>query len=767
MPLSYNDSNPSDEHVLSDECDSDDDPRSELSPSTLSILSLPELREALRKTQLDNQNLTQKYKALKLRCSQLESTIKSTRTKKGRKSDLSGEDREITHAGGRFALIGELWVDAAILKFDRPMSVDPLNPARYESPREGEFAILAEVYESLPEHLQQALSDKKRQASFITTFHASLNQERANTIATARRIAGTILDLDGKYFDSRYDRTTVLELNELLHDPGKPGERYPLWPPLLFPLGDCRSKFPFQVEALPKLLKGILFGISAIHGETTGRRPGRSSLWGVTKTTPGMIAGAATVLTFVCGPDTTFNGNGRCQSGVNWKNRFSLYKRAILHFPSAYRSCLLSWYDQRVFDTVPTSALVDASGIDNGLSAVNDLIHRMHDTTFSPTDPGPSPVISAPPLPPPEPSPSMPAAVVSTEPTDGVANESIADAGVQKKRVGATARARRKRGTKSVCLAPSSRRTTQLDMQRRYSASTGGKFTAGWFLVLSLIFKFFLPAYPSRTPRCAPFSSFGCSGESSLIGLHSRLALRTDLPGQTRSRGYWLSDRRLGHISRSSDKPVDTGYTLGCRIRVHTALATPPFQLEVSGLCLGPSESMRGSPGELHIPRVDSSAEWARRNPRLSNDEATLPTAQRKQRAAVVYLTMATSPETGMRYLEIYFLHLTTTRHFPSLIGSEARSNAYVLSRLAVTSIYIHPTRAVVYLTAAMPLCWHRGSAWLPHRALHRLVTPLVSGPSMATNMATTPTLRRNRRNMDSQNKIPDAAERAFEYTRR
>ncbi|KAH9970707.1 hypothetical protein BGW80DRAFT_1327568 [Lactifluus volemus] len=141
------------------------------------------------------------------------------------------------------------------------------------------------------------------------------------------------------------------------------------------------------------------------------------------------------------------------------------------------------------------------------------------------------------------------------------------------------------------------------------------------------------------------------------------------LAARTRSRGYWLSDRRLGHISRSSDKPVDTGYTLGCRIRVHTALATPPFQLEVSGRCLGPSESTRGSPGELHIPWVDSSAE-------LSNDEATLPTAQRKQRAAVVYLTTATSPETGMRYLEIYFLHLTTTRHFPSLIGSEARSNA-------------------------------------------------------------------------------------------
>jgi hypothetical protein len=55
---------------------------------------------------------------------------------------------------------------------------------------------------------------------------------------------------------------------------------------------------------------------------------------------------------------------------------------------------------------------------------------------------------------------------------------------------------------------------------------------------------------------------------------HSRLALRTDLPGQTRSRGYWFSDRRLGHISRSSDKPVDTGYTLVRRVPCATRSTT-------------------------------------------------------------------------------------------------------------------------------------------------------------------------------------------------
>lgn len=125
--------------------------------------------QALGNAQLKYQDLSRKYQALKLEHS------KTTRTKKGRKSDLGGEDREIGHAGAKFSLIGDPWINPTTLTLNRLTSMDTLNPARYDNPRAEEYAILAEVYDSLPEHLQQALSDKKRQASFITTVSPFLS----------------------------------------------------------------------------------------------------------------------------------------------------------------------------------------------------------------------------------------------------------------------------------------------------------------------------------------------------------------------------------------------------------------------------------------------------------------------------------------------------------------------------------------------------------------------------------------------------------------
>jgi hypothetical protein len=68
-----------------------------------------------------------------------------------------------------------------------------------------------------------------------------------------------------------------------------------------------------------------------MDGEGSGKHSSKGALWGVKKTTPGMIAMAATVvstlapvfsewtwkitplqLTFACGPDATFSDKTRC-----------------------------------------------------------------------------------------------------------------------------------------------------------------------------------------------------------------------------------------------------------------------------------------------------------------------------------------------------------------------------------------------------------------------------------------------------------------------
>ena len=45
-----------------------------------------------------------------------------------------------------------------------------------------------------------------------------------------------------------------------------------------------------------QVLRLVLHGVSAMYGEGSGKRSSKGALWGVKKTTPGMIAMAATVV---------------------------------------------------------------------------------------------------------------------------------------------------------------------------------------------------------------------------------------------------------------------------------------------------------------------------------------------------------------------------------------------------------------------------------------------------------------------------------------
>ena len=91
---------------------------------------------------------------------------------------LTGEDKEISLAGGRFSVVGELWLNSSVLDIARPEGVDPLSPDHYDS---GDRAadnqgIIAELYQDLPPHLQNALANDNRRASFkkLVCFHAFL-----------------------------------------------------------------------------------------------------------------------------------------------------------------------------------------------------------------------------------------------------------------------------------------------------------------------------------------------------------------------------------------------------------------------------------------------------------------------------------------------------------------------------------------------------------------------------------------------------------------
>jgi hypothetical protein len=250
-----------------------------LSTSQLSISELHEVRslnlsltmsahhlQVLKATQLKHQTLSLKYKGLLTKYDALK-VKKPAAAKKGSKSAGSSGEKDVTLAGGRFCFAYELWVDDLVFERDRPSGVDPLNHQRYLTPYAQEVAVTAELYESLPPHLQEALMDQRRRPSFKKTvsllkfvsplltnyfiqFVAQVKQERANLVSAARRAASDIFKLHSSYFHTKFDRTTIPKLQALLQNPNKPSEKYPLWAPMIFPERDCNSQTPFAVEEL-------------------------------------------------------------------------------------------------------------------------------------------------------------------------------------------------------------------------------------------------------------------------------------------------------------------------------------------------------------------------------------------------------------------------------------------------------------------------------------------------------------------------------------
>ena len=195
---------------------------------------------------------------------------------------LSGEDKEISLAGGRFCFAYELWLDPQTLDLECPADLDPLNPRRYEDDPLQKLAIVAELYGSLSPNLRASLMNADRRESFKdlvrldssiikcssysqrhTKFMYQLNQERSNIVHAARQIVNELLGpgFERKTFQTSFtDRESDPRLQALLQNPNKPTERYPFDALMLFPLGDCTKVGQmFEVEVLSKVSSRICF----------------------------------------------------------------------------------------------------------------------------------------------------------------------------------------------------------------------------------------------------------------------------------------------------------------------------------------------------------------------------------------------------------------------------------------------------------------------------------------------------------------------------
>jgi hypothetical protein len=234
----------------------------------LALFVLTHVPQAMKDSQLHSQHLQAQVKRLKAE----NSTLASQKLTKQPKSVLTAEETAIQHAGGRFAFAHELWIDRTILYKPCPPNVDISCPGRYEDDQKQEITALAEVHESLPSTLKDALSTPSRKETFIhhvsySVFDISLadllhqfmaqhGKERAQLVHVARQVAGNILGLSPSSAlctrnANASGRGDDPELRALLHDPNKPGETYPLFAPLVFASKDCTDpRGLFRAEAL-------------------------------------------------------------------------------------------------------------------------------------------------------------------------------------------------------------------------------------------------------------------------------------------------------------------------------------------------------------------------------------------------------------------------------------------------------------------------------------------------------------------------------------
>lgn len=118
---------------------------------------------------MSHQELAQRYRSLKIERDEIAALYRQARNPKGKeKGLLHREEKEISLAGGRFSVVGELWVPSTILDISRvhSLAVDPLSAERYSDHYSEDLGIVAELYRDLSPRLQEALGHENRRASF-------------------------------------------------------------------------------------------------------------------------------------------------------------------------------------------------------------------------------------------------------------------------------------------------------------------------------------------------------------------------------------------------------------------------------------------------------------------------------------------------------------------------------------------------------------------------------------------------------------------------
>ncbi|KAF9457048.1 hypothetical protein BDZ94DRAFT_1274196 [Collybia nuda] len=319
------------------------------------------LQAALKTCQLELQNARHQIRQLQLENEALKAVSSLSTSSSHRSSEapawikasiLVPFRQDIITCSKKLAAMEEFWgYENAFLR-PYPNQV-PTIRERYESVEAYTQYVTSLLYMYFPTNLHPSIENL---VAFKDAVLCQSSEFRSTLVSNARKGGPVIysgLDILPECWQrscSRQKEPSCLQLLTWNAD-AKP-LKYDLYPPILH-LDVSRKSSPlFYNSALIKTARLTLFGSTALAGDKLSTNSSGMK-WGLLKTTSGLIAGSASIVTFLLSGDQVFEPMGKF-TGINYSWQF--YKRKQLLDETAHEEstqALFRYWDKHVFAGAP------------------------------------------------------------------------------------------------------------------------------------------------------------------------------------------------------------------------------------------------------------------------------------------------------------------------------------------------------------------------------------------------------------------------------
>ncbi|KAG2142231.1 uncharacterized protein EDB93DRAFT_1105486 [Suillus bovinus] len=219
-------------------------------------------------------------------------------------------DKLILSLAKKYALTTEMFLpDKVIFQTDCPDSlVDFSDPNCYAKRSTEKDTLVTELYASI----NHVLHARMRTNLFFNQFGSGMQQARSSFLNSLRTIAGGIFNMPNKFFVSKYDRTSLRQVTDLIGWEAGKGKIYDIFKaPILYPNHVVNEKKIFKNWiVIAKVIKVAICGKASLYSKVHGGPPSYAKIWKLTSCTPDLIAFGVTSIIFVLSPDQEFSGVG-------------------------------------------------------------------------------------------------------------------------------------------------------------------------------------------------------------------------------------------------------------------------------------------------------------------------------------------------------------------------------------------------------------------------------------------------------------------------